>query len=969
MKIKSLVRSFLGGSFIVGALGLTLTALSLSAGNYSQNFEAATLLSTNLGDGSTITSTGSPNLCVNSLNGNKFLTLSEYSANIHSALLLPDLDSGTPVGAFSASWTEMVQANFSLNYLGGEGFSFNFGQLAALPLAGAGYNQEDGFGTGLSVGVRTKGTNSPGFYLRVNGTVITNVANVPLTQWGLNSTNFHAFQVTWNADTGLTLKVDGSTIFTNVATPGFTPQAGDRCAWAAHTSTTSAVIIEMDDIVVNTGLALGVGLPLLTNSAAAPSVLPQIAFTANVDPRGLATTVIMEVGTNTSYGTGVTNLIAANTNGLAAFAGVVPVSSFDRVTPLHGRIRVSNALGSVTGPDIAFSSTGFELTASHRLGNMAGDLLWGDGILWMDADNDGALDLAMIGSVEDSSALRANVLWNPKTPGATNWAVMKLPLGGGIQGSISVGDLDNDNQPDSIWASDQPKGWYGGNNRNLQPGGLGTRVAHLLAPVTGLSFPLGQARSVIRDFDHDGKQDVFMTGAVEDANPYSTAFSWMFHNVFSGTATAYDLVAGNTSIPKMGQPSDPQRTYGNYFVSSGYLNADGFSDLYAFGQNYNYGAVHGSAGVPGGYGLYRNNHEMDFDTVFSGPTPYNNNSNPEYFGGAASVWADFNGDGHDDLLICESGYYNSTNRILLNDGAGHLIDSGIVLPALGQASVAAGDIFNHGRNDIVITGRDLGATGYGVGYHAFVLRNNGDGTFTPFDYGFDQRISKTGQGVALADYDNDGRLDIAIIGGSDGSSDFLSFLSVYRNELAVPTNHPPTAPGGLSTVVGPGTVTFTWGSATDDITPANLLTYNLRVGTNSLGTQTISPLADVTTGWRKIPAPGNCGHCFSTVYHFPPGTYYWSVQAIDGIFAGGAWATEGTFTITQPERPLAYIAHVASQNTVAWPARFPDYTLQRNSTLTTTNWTTVTNSPLFTNGKLTVNVTNAPPSGFFRLMK
>jgi hypothetical protein len=249
-----------------------------------------------------------------------------------------------------------------------------------------------------------------------------------------------------------------------------------------------------------------------------------------------------------------------------------------------------------------------------------------------------------------------------------------------------------------------------------------------------------------------------------------------------------------------------------------------------------------------------------------------------------------------------------------------------------------------------------------------VLRNEGGGNFTALDYGFPKLWSREGGALQLADYDKDGRLDLSVAADFTASSD--DAVGVYRNELDIPSNAPPQAPVNLSTVVGPGTVTFHWGSATDDITPANLLTYNLRVGTNTLGTSVVSPLANVTTGWRKIPGPGNCRHIFSTVYRFPPGTYYWSVQAVDGAFAGGAWGTEQTFTITEPERPKIEIGRsTGTQNQLHWPARFPDYALQQATAVATTNWTSVTNAPYYDDGKIKVAVTNAPASRFFRLSK
>jgi hypothetical protein len=192
--------------------------------------------------------------------------------------------------------------------------------------------------------------------------------------------------------------------------------------------------------------------------------------------------------------------------------------------------------------------------------------------------------------------------------------------------------------------------------------------------------------------------------------------------------------------------------------------------------------------------------------------------------------------------------------------------------------------------------------------------------------------------------------------------------SIYRNEMAIPTNHPPLAPTNLLATVGPGSVTFQWGNASDDITPPNLLTYNLRVGTNSLGTSIVSPLANVTNGWRKIAAPGNCGHIFSTTYHFQPGTYYWSIQAVDGAFAGGAWGTEQTFTITDPERPILNITTSNLLSTVRWPARFNDYTLEQSASFSAINWSPLTNT-YYDNAKLAVGLTNRPGASFFRLKK
>ncbi|MEY4918331.1 MAG: hypothetical protein RL616_2244, partial [Verrucomicrobiota bacterium] len=684
--------------------------------------------------------------------------------------------------------------------------------------------------------------------------------------------------------------------------------------------------------------------PTLTNSAAASSVLPQIDFTAAIDAHGLDTMVVMELGTNTSYGTSVTNFIAAgNTNGLTAFSGFVPVD-FERATALHGRIRVSNAAGAVSSADLTFASEGFALRLSGRLNNMTALGPMGDNVAWMDADNDGHLDLwVMGGAFLSAGAANAVLFYNPNTSGITNWAVQPVTPGAGYLGCILLGDVNNDNRPDALVAGStgtQTSGVYGsahgaatvylGADRRGQIGfGWFGSVGYQLAGASidsSNDTPLfGETRGAIRDFDHDGKQDLLLTGWKESSN---ASFSRMFHNVFAGTTAKSNLVGGVTSITPMGWSdlNDPLFQLGSFFISAGHLTGDGFPDVYAYGNLLNYSFT--NQNPTSGWGLYRNNGELDFNVVQAGPSVDSVNFD---YGGASSVWADFNGDGFEDLLVCEGTPYNSRTQILLNDGAGHLTNSSIVLPQLNAGSVAAGDLFNHGRNDIVISGWQL--LGYNLGLRhsqIFVLRNDGNGVFTPVDFGLYATATRGGMGFALADYDDDGRLDLAVIGGGVTSLTIDS-TSLYRNKMNIPTNHPPTAPGGLSTTVGAGTVTFHWNTATDDLTPTNLLTYNLRVGTNTLGTQTVSPIANVTNGWRKIAAPGSLGHCFNTLYRFPPGTYYWSVQAIDGIFAGGAWATEGTFTITQPEIPILDIARATNQNAVKWPARFPDYTMQQKS--------------------------------------
>jgi hypothetical protein len=242
------------------ALALFFSSAPARAGQYFQDFSAFPVGATNFGDGSTLSSTALGTVAAVGDPTYKELQLTPYFTGARSAFLLPDLDPGTPVNAFSAKWNGDIDGygNGQVLY----GFSFNFGQLGALDLVNEGYSQESGFGTGLSFDVQTQSLNNPGFYLRVNGANVASIAYDTLNQWGANNTTRHFFEVDWHHFNGLTVRMDGQTIFANVATPNFTPHAGDRFAWAARSDPISAEV-RLDNIVVRTGGNLA---PMTTGS-------------------------------------------------------------------------------------------------------------------------------------------------------------------------------------------------------------------------------------------------------------------------------------------------------------------------------------------------------------------------------------------------------------------------------------------------------------------------------------------------------------------------------------------------------------------------------------------------------------------------------------------------------------------------------------------------------------------------------
>jgi hypothetical protein len=148
----------------------------------------------------------------------------------------------------------------------------------------------------------------------------------------------------------------------------------------------------------------------------------------------------------------------------------------------------------------------------------------------------------------------------------------------------------------------------------------------------------------------------------------------------------------------------------------------------------------------------------------------------------------------------------------------------------------------------------------------------------------------------FGDYDNDGDLDI-IHTGKDRSN--VTFTKVYRNNTNT-SNAPPSAPTGLNTVVVGQEIQLSWNAASDAETiTSSGLNYNLSIGSSPGTSDIVAPMAlPFSNGYRQIVSKGFVQGLTSTISIDQAGTYYWSVQAIDTAFAGSAFSTEYSFTVT-----------------------------------------------------------------------
>ncbi|MBI5386083.1 MAG: VCBS repeat-containing protein [Verrucomicrobia bacterium] len=254
------------------------------------------------------------------------------------------------------------------------------------------------------------------------------------------------------------------------------------------------------------------------------------------------------------------------------------------------------------------------------------------------------------------------------------------------------------------------------------------------------------------------------------------------------------------------------------------------------------------------------------------------------------AWVDYDQDGDFDMLLTDQA---GTQRCFQNTNGTFLpvtpVPSEIVDPSAGWA-----DFDNDGDLDRLTVAND----------GAPLLYRNQAGVLTNATSELD--LSGCGWrpscSVAWTDFDGDGDLDIMVAGVSTCFVD-ASVNALFRNYTSR-SNSVPTVPTGLTATPCQASVTFRWQAASDGQTPASNLTYSLRVGTTPGGCDVVSPQADPVAGRRHVLQPGNAGYRLShTITNLVLcRTYYWSVQAIDGAFAGSTFAPEHSVVVPGPPR-------------------------------------------------------------------
>lgn len=463
------------------------------------------------------------------------------------------------------------------------------------------------------------------------------------------------------------------------------------------------------------------------------------------------------------------------------------------------------------------------------------------------------------------------------------------PFPGMARGAQAFVDFDNDNDLDLIIC---------GQDNSFSPVAkvyVNTNSEFSLA-VTNLKGVYNSALSVA-DYDHDGLMDFVMTG-----QDFSGNVTRLYRNLgdFQFQLTDSTLYAAG---------ADGDVAFGDY-------DNDGFADIVLSG-NWNSKLYHNNgdgsfseveADLPAlnspsvGWGDYDN--DGDPDLLMTGDdgsiTTYvmtNTNGSftrletPEIEGavGGSARWADHDLDGYLDILITGKDwsllpvsfiYHNNSDKTFSNANAG------LIGTALGPADWI--DYDNDGDLDIMLSGQNAGC-----GNSSTILyTNDGIGNYSQFtNLNFVERAAS-----AWGDYDNDGDIDLLLTGVSGTATRYF-----YRNDLIMAPfvpNTPPSIPEITDIFTWEDYGIINWERSTDQQSPDAAITYNMRVGTTPGAINILAPQADISTGARYIAGPGNMGcNVFGILMNLQPGTYYFSLQAIDQAFAASGFSSEQSFII------------------------------------------------------------------------
>jgi enediyne biosynthesis protein E4 len=388
---------------------------------------------------------------------------------------------------------------------------------------------------------------------------------------------------------------------------------------------------------------------------------------------------------------------------------------------------------------------------------------FGSGVAWIDYDNDGYPDLFLVNGAPGST----NALYHNNTDGTFTNVTARAGVGGEtrtptlFRTGVAVGDFDNDGDLDLYVTAFGPNTLY----RNNGDGTFTdvTQGAGVAGPPTEWSTSTG-----FFDFDRDGDLDLFVVNYLDyrmEDNPYcgdpaEGRRMYCHPTQFDGRADRLYRNNGNGTFTDISTPAGIANPAGKGLgLTFCDYDRDGDTDVYVANDTVrNF--------------LYRNNGDGTFaDVAYGAGVGFDPNGKPR--AGMGVDCADVDGNGFPDIFV--TNFSEELNALFLNRGDG-IFEEVTEKAGLGSGFIPLGfgtklyDLDNDGDLDIhvtnghVIDNVSLFQPKLTYAQRDLLYENDGKGHFKDIsaDAGAALQPMRVGRGLAVADFDNDGNLDVAI---------------------------------------------------------------------------------------------------------------------------------------------------------------------------------------------------------------
>ena len=447
--------------------------------------------------------------------------------------------------------------------------------------------------------------------------------------------------------------------------------------------------------------------------------------------------------------------------------GLAGASAFAGIAPFRSRISAAGAIFEEIQPETSGIRWVHENAISPQ--RYLPETM-GPGVAFLDFDNDGWLDIFMVNSGKSDfytpSAPLKNALYKNNRDGTFTDISDKAGVAGGDQFGMgcAIGDYDNDGYPDILVTAYGRCTLYKNN-------GNGTFTD--VTARAGVATPGWTTSAVWFDYDNDGKLDLFLCSFVEYSatskvfcgdNKLGKRF-YCIPRVFKGTPSFLYRNNGDGTFTDVTAGTDIQRSIGKGLgVVATDINNDGLMDLFVANdtvQNF----------------LFLNRGKGKWDeSGLPSEVGFSANGTPRSGMGVDS--ADFDGDGRQDLFVANvdqemfSLYRNDGNEFFSDIAAPNGVAQATRL--LSGWGLKFFDYDNDGVVDLILANGHpddmIEQYSQQVRYKEPLLLFHNDGkklTDVSAQAGPAFQKMFPARGLAVGDYNNDGRIDV-LIGNNGG---------------------------------------------------------------------------------------------------------------------------------------------------------------------------------------------------------